>query len=52
MKTEISFSEKKINCLEAVYKLGLKIQECYISAISFSKTNSSIQNINNRLEQI
>lgn len=50
MKTEISFSKKKINYLEVVYKFVSEIQERSTSAISFSKTNSSIENIKKRLE--
>lgn len=45
------FLTKKINYLEVVYKVVSEIQECSTSAISFSKTNSSIENIKRRLEQ-
>lgn len=52
MKTRISFNKKKKkkNYLEVVYKVVSKIQECSTSAISFAKTNSSIENIKRRLE--
>lgn len=45
------FLTKKINYLEVVYKVVSEIQECSTPAISFSKTNSSIENIKRRLEQ-